>query len=223
MKQSFKIPLPPRLEETVVIPLEPLTSQLESNAEYEAITFNGGITGDLACTSSQFQDCSISLLETNNLGLQKARANNTFFEMGSVNVLDAHNSRWKDCGISQGKIISGNFSGAHLSGVLFKDLRIGFLNFIQSDISDVLFSNCKFDTLDFVGAKISRVAFIGCHVNEIDLRDAKSENFDLTGLEFHSLNGMEGLRNCYLSNSQLVQLTSIVARELGIKILDSPV
>lgn len=153
--------------------------------------------------------------------MQKARANDTHFEVGTINVLDAHNSRWKDCRISRGKIVSGNFSGAHLSGVLFKDLKVGFFNLIQSDISDVLFKNCKFDTLDFVGAKISRVAFVDCHVNEIDLRDATSENFDLTGLEFHSLNGMDGLRNCYVSNSQLVQLSSVVARELGIKILDS--
>lgn len=221
MKQSLKIPLPPRLEETVGLPLEPLTSQLESNTEYEAISFTGGLTDDLVCTSSQFQDCSISLSETNNLTMQKVRANDTFFEVGSVNVLDAHNSRWRDCRISLGKIVSGNFSGAHLSGVLFKDLKVGFLNLIQSDISDVLFKNCKFDTLDFVGAKISRVAFIDCQVNEIDLRDAKSENFNLTGLEFHSLNGMDGLRNCHVSNSQLVQLSSVVARELGIKILDS--
>lgn len=221
MKLSLKVPLPPRLEEIVVIPLEPLASQLESNTEYEAINFAGPPTDDLLCTSSQFQDCSISLSETNTLTMQKARANDSFFEVGSISVLDAHNSRWKDCRISRGKIVSGNFSGAHLSGVLFKDLKVGFLNLIQSDISDVLFDNCMFDTLDFVGAKISRVAFLDCHVNEIDLRDAKSENFDLTGLEFRSLNGMDGLRNCFVSNSQLVQLSSVVARELGIKILDS--
>lgn len=215
------MPLPPRFEEIAVIPLEPLTSPLESNTEYEAIRFTGGLTGDLVCTSSHFQDCSISLLETKNLSMQKARANDTFFEVGSMSVLDAHNSRWKDCRISQGKIVSANFPGAHLSGVLFTDLKVGFLNSIQADISDVLFRNCKFDTLDFVGTKISRVAFIDCHVNEIDLRDAKSENFDLTGLEFQSLNGMDGLRNCYVSNSQLVQLSSVVARELGINILDS--
>lgn len=221
MKQSVKIPLPPRLEEIIGIPLEPLTSELESNTEYEAIRFSGGLSGDLVCTSSHFQDCSISLSETKNLSMQKVRANDTLFEMGSVSVLDAHNSRWKDCRISQGQIVSANFSGAHLSGVLFTDLKVGFLNLIQSDISDVLFKNCKFDTLDLVGTKISRVAFIDCHVNEIDLRDAKSANFDLTGLEFQLLNGLDGLRNCYVSNSQLVQLSSVVARELGIKILDS--
>lgn len=221
MRQYLKIPLPPRLEEIVEISLEPLTFQLESNTEYEAISFTGGLTDDLVCTSSQFQDCSISLSETNNLIMQKVRANDTAFEVGTVNVLDAHNSRWKDCRISRGKIVSGNFSGAHLSGVLFKDLKVGFLNLIQSDVSDVLFKNCKFDTLDFVGSKISRVAFIDCHVDEIDLRDAKSENFDLTGLEFQTLNGMDGLRKCYVSTSQLVQLSSVVARELGIKILDS--
>ena len=221
MKQSLKIPLPPRIEEIVVIPLEPLTSQLGSNTEYEAISFAGGPTDDLLCTGSRFQDCSISLSVTNNLMMQKVRANDAFLEVGTVNVWDAHNSRWRDCRISHGKIVSGNFSGAHLSGILFKDLKIGFLNLIQSDISDVLFENCKFDTLDFVGAKISRVAFLDCHVNEIDLRDAKSENFDLTGLEFQFLNGMDGLRNCYVSNPQLIQLSSVVARELGIKILDS--
>lgn len=223
MKKLLKIPLSPRLEEVVEIRLEPLTSQLEQNTEYEAMGFTGGPTADVECTSSQFQDCSISLSETDNLVLQKVWASDTLFEMGNVRVLDAHNSRWKDCRISQGKIVSGNFSGAHLSGVLFKDLRVGFLNLIQSEISDVLFKNCKFDTLDFVGSKINRVAFIDCHVEEIDLRDAKSENFDLSGLDFKSLNGLDGLRNCYVSNSQLVQLSSIVARELGIKILDSQV
>ena len=221
VKQSLKIPLPPRLEEIAVIPLEPLASPLESNTEYEAISFAGRLANDLVCTSSQFQDCSISLSVTKNLVMQKVRVKDTFLEVGTVNVLDAHNSRWRECRISQGKIVSGNFSGADLSGTLFKDLKIGYLNLIQSDISDVLFENCKFDTLDFVGAKISRVAFLDCHVNEIDLRDTKSENFDLTGLEFQSLNGMDGLRNCYVSNSQLIQLSSVVARELGIKILDS--
>lgn len=223
MKKPFKIPLSPRLEEVVEIRLETLTSQLESNAEYDAMSFAGGSTTDVDCTSSQFQDCSISLSETDNFVLRKARVSYTLFEMGNVKLLDAHNSRWKDCRISQGKIVSGNFSGANLSGVLFKDLRIGFLNLIQSEISDVLFMNCKFDTLDFAGSKISRVAFIDCHVEEIDLRDAKSANFDLSGLDFQSLNGLDGLRNCYVSNSQLVQLSSIVARELGINILDSQV
>ncbi len=221
VKQSLKIPLSPRLEEIVSIPLETLTSHLESNTEYEATSFTGVPIDDLLWTGSQFRDCSISLSETKSLLMQKARANDTNFEVGTINVLDAHNSRWKDCRISRGKIVSGNFSGAHLSGILFKDLKFGFFNLIQSDISDVLFKNCKFDTLDFVGAKISRVAFVDCHVNEIDLRDAKSENFDLTGLEFQSLNGMDGLRNCYVTNSQLVQLSSVVARELGIKILNS--
>ncbi len=220
MKQSQKIPLSPRLEEIVSIPLKLLTSQLESNTEYEAISFTGEPTDDLVWAGSQFQDCSISLSETKSLIVRKARANDTDFEVGTVNVLDAHNSRWKDCRISRGKIVTGNFSGAHLNGVLFKDLKVGFFNLIESDISDVLFKDCKFDTLDFVGAKISRVAFINCHVDEIDLRDATSGNFDLTGLEFQSLNGMDGLRNCYVSNSQLVQLSSVVARELGIKILD---
>lgn len=222
-KKPLKIPLPPRLEEVVEIRLEPLTSQLESSTEYAAMSFTGGPTADIECISTQFQNCSISLSETENFVLQKARASDSLFEMGNIKVLDAHNSRWKDCRISQGKVISGNFSGAHLSGVLFKDLRVGFLNLIQSEISDVLFKNCKFDTLDFVGSKISRVAFVDCHVEEIDLRDAKSENFDLSGLNFQSLNGLDGLRNCYVSNSQLVQLSPIVARELGIKILDSQV
>lgn len=223
MKKSLKIPLPPRLEEIVKNPLQPLTSPLESNTQYEMISFAGGQIGDLVCTNSQFQDSSISLLETENLILHKVRVNDTFFEVGTINVLDAHNSRWKDCRISQGKIVSGNFSGTHLSGVLFKDLRVGFLNLIQSDVSDVLFINCKFDTLDFVGAKISRVAFIDCHVNEIDLRDVKSENFNIIGIDFESLNGLDGLRNCYVSNSQLIRLSSVVARELGIKVLDSQV
>ena len=221
VKKPSKTPLPPRIEEIAEIALERMTALLMSNTEYEAIRFNEEPIAELNWKGSQFQACSIALSKTDNLVLQRARVIGTVFEVGTINLLDAHDSRWRESQISNGKIISGNFSGSLLSSVHIRDLRVGYINFIQADISDVLFEHCRFDTIDFVGSKINRVSFNDCYVNEIDLREVKSENLNLSGLDFQSLNGLDGLRNCYLSSSQLIQLSSVFARELGIKVLDT--
>ena len=223
MKKSKKTPLPPRIEEIAGIALGRMTSPLMPDTDYEAIRFNGEPAAELNWRGLQFQDSSIALSETDNLVLQKARVIGTIFEMGTINLLDAHDSRWRESRISNGKIVSGNFSGSLLSSVHIRDLRVGYINFIQADISDVLFENCRFDTIDFAGSKINRVSFNSCYVNEIDLREVKSENLNLSGLEFQSLDGSDGLRNCYLSSNQLIQLSSAFARELGIKVLDIPI
>jgi uncharacterized protein YjbI with pentapeptide repeats len=220
VKKSPKIPLPPRVEERFENRNEAIASDLESNTEYDQIYFQSGIPKDLVSTNSVFTECSLSILELDSVDLQKSRINESFLTLREINILDAHNSRWRDSTISQGKIVSANFSGSDLSGILFRDLRFGYLNLVQSNLSDVLFMNCKFDTLDLAGSKLDRVAFLDSHVSEVDLRDVHAKNFNITGLNFEILNGLNGLRNSFVSGTQLIQISMVLANELEIKVLD---
>ena len=220
VNKSPKIPLPPRVEERFENRNAAVASELLSNTEYDQNCFQSERLEDLESTNSVFTNCSISILQAEGVELQKSRLNESFVTLGNIDMLDAHNSRWRDSTISQGKIVSANFSGSDLSGILFRDLRFGYLNLVQSELSDVLFMNCKFDTLDFAGSKLDRVSFIDCHVSEVDLRDVNAKNFNITGLNFEILNGLNGLRNSFVSNSQLIQISMALARELEIKVLD---
>jgi uncharacterized protein YjbI with pentapeptide repeats len=220
MKKSPKVPLPPRIEERFENRNATVTSELISNTEYDQIFFLGERLEDLQSTNSVFTECSISILQAESIELQKSRLNESFVTLGNINMLDAHNSRWRDSTISQGKTVSANFSGSNLSGILFRDLRFGYLNLVQSELSDVLFINCKFDTLDLTGSKLDRVAFIDSHVSEVDLRDVNAKNFNIAGLDFEILNGLSGLRNSFVSSNQLFQISMALARELEIKVLD---
>ena len=84
----------------------------------------------------------------------------------------------------------------------------------------MLFINCKFDTLDLAGSKLDRVAFLDSQVSEVDLRDVDAKNFNITGLNFEILNGLNGLRNSFVSGTQLIQMSMALANELEIKVLD---
>lgn len=219
VKKSPNIPLPPRVEERFENRAETVVSHLESNTEYDLIYFHSDDSQDLVSTNSTFTECSISTSELDKVDLQISRINESFFALGGLNILDAHNSRWRDSTIAQGKTVSANFSGSDMSGILFQDLRFGYLNLVQSDLSDVLFLNCKFDSLDLTGSKLDRVAFLESHVSEVDLRDVNAKNFNITGLDFEILNGLNGLRNSFVSSPQLAQISAALANELEIKVL----
>jgi uncharacterized protein YjbI with pentapeptide repeats len=113
-----------------------------------------------------------------------------------------------------------DLSGSTFNSVRIDGLRIGYANLINGTINDVLFSNCTFDTLDLFGSKLKRVAFENCKVEELDVRTATLEHFDLRGLVFGQLNGLQSIYGATINEIQLMQLAPLLAKNLGLVVLD---
>ena len=130
------------------------------------------------------------------------------------------NSAFRNTLIDGGRIGSLDLSGGTFNSVRIDGLKIGYGNFINGTINDVLFSNCTFDTLDLFGCKAKRVAFENCSVEELDVRTATLEDFDLRGLAFSQVNGLQSLYGGTINELQLMQLAPLLANNLGLVVLD---
>ena len=105
-------------------------------------------------------------------------------------------------------------------GVRLVRCRIGYLDLRAADLRDVLLEECQVDELDLMGARAERVALPGTVLGRLDVNAAAMRDVDLRGQATARVDGVTGLRGATLGEEQVVALASVLAAELGIRVLD---
>lgn len=185
---------------------------------FEGERFAGGDLSGRAAAGLTLMECELLDLQAHDADLQGSRFVETRFERLDAPNLKARRTTWKDVEILSSRIGAAELYDSGLHQVLFEGSKLGWVNLRASELRDVLFRGCRIEELDLGGARITRMAFEGCTVGKLVLTGVRSEGLDLRGLEFSSIEGLEGLRGAVVSEMQAIDLAPIFAAHFGMEI-----
>lgn len=102
----------------------------------------------------------------------------------------------------------------------FKACKLDYANFRHSEIERVSFEDCVLTGADFQGASIKATVFSRCQLVEADFSKADMSLVDLRGSELRPAGSVLGLRGAIIDPLQLMELSRMLAQELGITVED---
>jgi uncharacterized protein YjbI with pentapeptide repeats len=135
----------------------------------------------------------------------------------AATLLGAHTT-WRRVLVQRPRWGSAELVDSGLTSVHVRDGKIDYLNARQSRWTDVLIEDCAITNLDLGGWVGSRVSLLRCRIGTLDVGEARFEDVDLRTSQFGIINGIDGLRDVTIDESQLMELAPLLARHLGIRV-----
>ena len=108
-----------------------------------------------------------------------------------------------------------------LSDVVFEDAKLDLAVFRSSRLRRVEFRGCNLARADFANASIGGATFIDCDLAGAQFSQAKAEGARFSHCQLDGIGGVTSLRGASMSNDDLVLLTRVFAKALGIEIVDA--
>jgi uncharacterized protein YjbI with pentapeptide repeats len=138
----------------------------------------------------------------------------------------AANGDWGDAQLrrtlfSDARLTGLSFAEARIQEVSFKACKLDYANFRHSRIERVSFEDCVLTAADFQGASIKTTLFSSCQLVETDFSKAAMSLVDLRGSELRPAGSVLGLRGAIIDPLQLMELSRMLAQELGITVEDN--
>lgn len=139
--------------------------------------------------------------------------------------VDAANGEWGGAQVrrtlfSDARLTGLSFAEARIQEVSFKACKLDYANFRHSEIERVSFEDCVLTGADFQGASIKATVFSRCQLVEADFSKADMSLVDLRGSELRPAGSVLGLRGAIIDPLQLMELSRMLAQELGITVED---
>jgi uncharacterized protein YjbI with pentapeptide repeats len=108
-----------------------------------------------------------------------------------------------------------------LSDVVFEDAKLDLAVFRSSRLRRVEFRGCNLARADFANATIGGATFTDCDLTGAQFSHAKAEGARFSHCQLDGIGGVTSLRGASMSNDDLVLLTRVFAKALGIEIVDA--
>jgi uncharacterized protein YjbI with pentapeptide repeats len=105
---------------------------------------------------------------------------------------------------------------ARIEEAHFKNCKLDYANFRHSTIEFATFEDCVLANADFQGAHLYATRFSGCQLGAADFSKAELAHVDLRGSELALAGSVLGLRGAIVDSLQLMELSPLIAHELGI-------
>jgi uncharacterized protein YjbI with pentapeptide repeats len=133
---------------------------------------------------------------------------------------------------------NGDWSGASLRRVAFREARLtgldlgearieearlvgcklDYANFRHAVIEHASFEDCVLTNADFQGAQLYSVRFSGCQLGAADFTKAELSHVDFRGSDLALAGSVLGLQGAIIDPLQLMDLSPTIAHELGIRV-----
>lgn len=153
---------------------------------------------------------------------------------------DVPRAALRDCVFERGDLANLTTRGSALTRVRFAGTRMTGAQLIDCVLTDVTFRESKIDLAAFRFSKFRRVEFIDCRLTRADftgadIRGARFVDCDLSGAQFSAVKadgaafdncwldgvgGVADLRGASVRSNDLVSLSRVLARALGIDIVE---
>ena len=108
-----------------------------------------------------------------------------------------------------------------LSDVVFEDAKLDLAVFRSSRLRRVEFRGCNLARADFANANIGGATFVDCDLAGAQFSQAKASGARFSHCQLDGIGGVTSLRGASMSNDDLVLLTRVFAKALGIEIVDA--
>ncbi len=191
---------------------------LEPHETVEGERFTAADLAGRDLSGATFLECEFIGLAAHETDLRAATFVETRLDRLDAPIFAAPRSRFREVAIASSRLGSAEFFEASWSSVRFDQCKLGYLNLGGGVLEDVQFTDCTIDELDLSDARVTRLSFENCDVRTLRLTRARLTDVDLRGLELNALLDAEGLRGATLSDTQVAQLATLFAAQLGIRV-----
>ncbi|GAA1314278.1 pentapeptide repeat-containing protein [Nonlabens tegetincola] len=187
---------------------------LVAGADLDGLRFER-LVAPASLAGTTLLECEVTELTADRLDMRGARVLESRLARWAAPTIAAHGSSWRDAELIESRIGALDVTDADVRRLVVEGSKLGWVNLRGSTVHDVVFRNCTFDELDFGGAQLARVAFEDCVTEKLTLTQARADGLDLRGLEFHAIEGLEGLRGATISGEQTQLLAETFAAHFG--------
>jgi len=191
---------------------------IESEFELETVRLGPAALNGLDASSGRFEQAR---LEDVNLDDSKLRG----LQLVDVEAerVSAANGNWggallRRVVFKQARLTGLELGEAKIEEAHFKGCKLDYANFRHSTIEFATFEDCVLDNADFQAARIYAARFVGCQLTATDFTKAELEHVDLRGSELALAGSLLALRGATVDSLQLLDLARPIAHELGITV-----
>lgn len=191
---------------------------IEAGDTREAERYVGTDLAGRRLSHTTFRECvfdGVSLEESDLRGVHLIES--VLTNVGAA-ALAAPRSFWRDVVCTGSRLGSAELYETTWRSVTFEQCKISYVNARSAHWRDVMFRDCVLDELDLGYASVQRLAFVNCQVNTLELASAQLAHVDLRGARLSTVNGLEGLAGCWITEEQLTSLAPLLAQHLKISV-----
>ena len=145
-------------------------------------------------------DCELSNSILNTVICFRSSIVRTVIDKGQLTGLQLPEGHFLDFTLKNSK--------ANLSN--FRNSKFKLCHIIETDLSEA----------DFSGSKLTRVRFESCMLDKVDFSNCTSDMVEFIDCSLASINGLASFKGVSISEKNLIEISPILASELGIKIQD---
>lgn len=191
---------------------------LEPRHDYDGIDFvdldlRGQDAADVRFLESRLERCAVD-----GLSVRRARLLGSLIADAHGATVDFADSTWRDSQVTGGQFGAVQLPGATMSAILFRGMKLDYLNLSGAHLDDVVFDGCELGDVDARGATLRSVCFSDCGINELNVTETRLSKVDLSGARLSSLIGVDNLRGAIISHGQLLDLAPQLAAQLGVEV-----
>ncbi|MEV0182581.1 pentapeptide repeat-containing protein [Streptomyces sp. NPDC050625] len=192
---------------------------LEPDGDYDGVEFREADFAGQDGGGARFMDCALTGCAFDETRLHHARILDTVLTgIRGVGTYLAE-STLRDVELVDARLGGTQLHGAVLERVLIRGGKIDYLNLRRAKLKDVVFESCVLVEPDFGEARLERVEFVDCALKGVDFNGVTMTDVDLRGVASLDIaRGVGRLTGAVISPGQLVDLSPVLAAELGIRV-----
>lgn len=167
--------------------------------------------------------------------LSKSATNKIEVEPGTYRYIDVCDCRLSNCILNtvicfRSSIVRTVVDKAQLTGLQLpegnfldfslKNSRANLCNFRNSKFKLSHFLETDLSESDFSGSKLTKVRFENCLLDKVDFSNCTFDNVEFIDCSLSTINGLTSFKGVSISEQNLIEISPILADELGIKIQD---
>lgn len=200
-------PAPQPVDLDVPVDLPPIEAgQIEPGELVEDVELSAGDSDVVDLSGCRILSARLRLTGAEEAVLRAARLSEVDIAAPDVPVLRAPYGQWRDVVVTGGRLGTAEAFDSEWTRVVFRGVRLRYLNLRSARVSDLVLEDCVIDELDLGGAELTRVALPGTRVGRLEADGVRLEAVDLRGARLETVVGARSLAGAVVGTAQLMEL-----------------
>ncbi|MFD0559464.1 uncharacterized protein YjbI with pentapeptide repeats [Stackebrandtia endophytica] len=199
-------------------PAEDVDHPLEEESDWWQLEFTGGDHCGAEAVNFQVEQCRFDRTDFS-AGVWRS---GTFRDcrFGSVNLAGvvAERSSLFRSSVEHARATGLQWTDGVLKDVTFTECRLDLAGFRFSRLDHVVFDNCRMSGVDLTNCDLSKARFVNCDLTGAKLHHAKAVGARFEHCVLDDVSGVEALAGAVIEATDLIPLTFMLARALGVTI-----
>jgi len=194
---------------------------LQEEAELVGLELYDAVLGNpIHAQNINVSGCKFNNVDIYESRLQKFRANDFIAERGDMSVVNYSNSTFIRSEFISIRLTGTNFTQTTFLDVVFSSCKLNMANFRYSKFKRVLFVDCEISEADFSGSSFELVVFENCTIEKVRFEQCTVKSLDVSESQISDTFGWLSMNNVTISPVQLIEISPLIAQEIGLQIRD---